>query len=133
MTSAFADASFYIALASPRDQKHAVASEFAGTFTGRVVTTECVLTEVGNYLSHPAHRLKFLELVARLRADRETTIVPSSSVLWDRGLEFYARRADKQWSLTDCISIVVMKELGLTDALTADRDFEQAGFNVLLK
>ena len=59
MTSAFANASFYIALASPRVQKHAVPSEFAGTFTARVVTTKYLLTEVGNYLSHPAHRVSF--------------------------------------------------------------------------
>jgi uncharacterized protein len=41
-------------------------------------------------------------------------------------------RRDKEWSLTDCISFVVMKERGLTEALTADHHFEQAGFKALL-
>jgi predicted nucleic acid-binding protein len=41
--------------------------------------------------------------------------------------------ADKEWGLTDCISFVVMQEQGLTDALTADHHFEQAGFTILLK
>jgi predicted nucleic acid-binding protein len=44
----------------------------------------------------------------------------------------YARRPDKHWSMTDCISFVVMEEMGLAEALTADRHFEQAGFTVLL-
>ncbi len=133
MTSVFADAAFYIALASPRNQNHTIAARFAGTFTGRAVTTEYVLTEVANYLSRPAHRAKFLDLLAHLRADNGTEIVASSSDLWDRGLDLYDRRRDKHWSLTDCISMVVMKELGLIEVLTADRDFEQAGFKNVLK
>lgn len=129
----FADATFYIAVASPRDQLHAIASQFSAAFRGRVVTTEYVLTEVGNSLSSPTQRGAFLNMVARITADANTEIVPSSSELWQRGLDLYKRRMDKNWSLTDCISFVVMEESGLSDALTADRDFEQAGFNVLLK
>jgi predicted nucleic acid-binding protein len=45
----------------------------------------------------------------------------------------YVNRPDKQWSLTDCISFVVMEREGIADALTGDKHFEQAGFNVLLK
>jgi len=42
-------------------------------------------------------------------------------------------RRDKPWSLTDCISFVVMEQLGLVDALSADHHFEQAGFNILMR
>jgi predicted nucleic acid-binding protein len=52
--------------------------------------------------------------------------------LFDAGLELYSRRPDKEWSLTDCISFVVMEEHGLTEALTTDHHFEQAGFTALL-
>ena len=48
------------------------------------------------------------------------------------GMELYASRPDKSWSLTDCISFCVMRELGITDVLTTDRHFSQAGFHVLL-
>jgi hypothetical protein len=45
----------------------------------------------------------------------------------------YFQRRDKEWSLTDCISFTVMSDEGLTDALTGDHHFEQAGFTALLR
>jgi predicted nucleic acid-binding protein len=50
----------------------------------------------------------------------------------ERGVAFFRSRADKNWPLTDCISFVVMRDWELTEALTADRHFEQAGFKALL-
>ena len=50
-----------------------------------------------------------------------------------RGVALYAERPDKDWSLTDCISFVVMRKMDITEALTGDRHFEQAGFTALLK
>ena len=47
-------------------------------------------------------------------------------------LSLFARRPDKHWSLTYCISFVVMTERRLTDALTGDHHFEQAGYRALL-
>ena len=60
-------------------------------------------------------------------------IVPGSTALLDQGLEFFAQHADKRWSLTDCISFVVMRREGVRDALTSDHDFEQDGFRALLR
>ncbi|KAF5428591.1 hypothetical protein C5S39_11130 [Candidatus Methanophagaceae archaeon] len=50
-----------------------------------------------------------------------------------RAIDFYRDREDKEWGLTDCISFIVMGDQGLTDALTADEHFEQAGFRALLR
>jgi len=61
-----------------------------------------------------------------------TLIVPVSHELYGAGLELYRSRPDKRWSLTDCISFVIMQRRGLTDALAADSDFVQAGFRALL-
>jgi hypothetical protein len=60
------------------------------------------------------------------------TIIGPDQYWFDAGMELYADRPDKDWSLTDCISFVVMQERGITDALTGDRHFEQAGFRALL-
>ena len=77
-------------------------------------------------------RAAFLRLVDNVKNNPLCLIVPASQPLFDQGLALYAERPDKEWSLTDCISFVVMREHGLTEALTGDRHFEQAGFNALL-
>ena len=75
----------------------------------------------------------FARLVPHLRSHPNVRIVPASRELLDRGFELFSRCADKDWSLTDCTSFVVMREEGLTDALTTDHHFEQAGFKALLR
>ena len=132
MKSLFADASFYLAVVGPSDVWHQVASDFSRNRL-QVVTTEYVLAEVANLLSRVGDRGVFVQLFHQIESDRNTTIVASSNSLWLRGLRLYADRFDKNWSLTDCISFVVMQDHGLTEALTADRHFEQAGFTILLK
>ena len=132
MRDVFADTSFYVALLNVRDAFHDKAIDFARGFSGGVVTTEFVLVELGNYLARSAQRMKFVKLVEDLRHRPSTRIWPLSTDLLDTALAVYARRPDKAWSLTDCTSFAVMEQLGLTEALTADRHFEQAGFAVLL-
>jgi predicted nucleic acid-binding protein len=133
MNRAFADTSYYIALASNRDQHHADAVALARAFRGEIVTTDFVLLEVGNWLSRSGDRPVFLKLLETLRADPQTLVLPATRELFDAGRDLFAQRMDKDWSLTDCISFTVMHEQGLIDALTADHHFEQAEFNVLLK
>ena len=77
-------------------------------------------------------RSTVVELIEALRKDPLVTVVPASQELFDRGLDLYAHRSDKDWSLTDCISCVVMQEYGLVDVLTSDHHFEQMGFRALL-
>lgn len=133
MRNVFADTSFHVALLSRQDALRESAVAFMASYTGAVVTTEFVLLELGNFLSHSKRRSKLQPFIERLRGEAGTHVIPLTGNLFDLGLDLYANRADKQWSLTDCISFVVMQDHGLTDALTADHHFEQAGFNVLLK
>ena len=96
------------------------------------MTTAWVLAEVADALAAPDSRSLFLALYDRLRGNPNVTIVPPTLELFEQGIDFYARRPDKAWSLTDCISFLVMRRYGLTDALTGDHHFEQAGFRAIL-
>jgi predicted nucleic acid-binding protein len=133
MTPALADTSYYLALVNPVDPRHDRAVDLAENHLGRVVVTEFVLGELGNSLSKGADRLVFLALLEDLRADSATTIVPANAALFQQGVELFASRPDKDWSLVDCISFVVMKVRRLKNALSADRHFVQAGFRALLR
>jgi predicted nucleic acid-binding protein len=133
MSTVFADSYYYLAIVNDRDTGHARAVEYSRSFSGRAITTEWVLTEVADALSSPDQRAVLLELRAKLLADSGLTIVEASHELFERGLKLFADRPDKSWSLTDCISFVVMGDHGIKDALTADHHFEQAGFTAVLK
>jgi hypothetical protein len=89
--------------------------------------------ELGNALSTVQQRELFSRLVLHLRSHPNVRIIPASRDLLERGFQLFSHRMDKAWSLTDCTSFVVMQEEGLTDALTTDHHFEQAGFTVLLQ
>ena len=133
MISRFADTFFFFALGNPDDPAHMQAREFAAHDTGLLVTTAWVVTELGDGLSAPANRPAFLSLLRSLQNNSAFEIVPPDAELFQQGIDLFSRRLDKAWSLTDCISFVVMTKRGLTEALTGDHHFEQAGFRALLR
>jgi predicted nucleic acid-binding protein len=132
MTAIFADASFYIACVNPRDELHSQAKELAKDCSDDVITSEFVLLEVGNWLSRAGDKPAFLGLMNYLREDQQTQILPVSTELFRHGFSLFAQRLDKDWSLTDCISLHIKKEKRLTVALTSDHHFKQAGYRILL-
>lgn len=133
MNAVFADTSYYVALLSTADRHHQRAQEFAQTWRGRVVLTDYVIIELGNALSSVARRQNLVPLIESLKQNRKVEIIPANEELLERGLELFGNRPDKDWSLTDCISFAVMQDNELTDALTSDHHFEQAGFQALLR
>lgn len=132
MKFVFADTFYFLAVISPSDAAHERAVQFGATSERPILTTSWVLAEVADGLSDTQNRLLARQLYLDLQADPRDTIVPATHDLFERGLQLYGDRADKQWSLTDCISFVVMQDHGIHEALTADRHFEQAGFVALL-
>lgn len=129
----FADTSFYVAIFSAEDALHAKAKAVAAAHQGGVITTEFVLIEVGNFFCRGNGRTVFKTMVENLRSAEDIEIIPASADLFDKGINLFNSRPDKEWSLTDCTSFVVMRERANTEALTADHHFEQAGFVALLK
>jgi predicted nucleic acid-binding protein len=131
VSAVFADTAFYLALLDERDSLHSRA--LAACHVARpILTTEFILLELANACSRAEDHPDFLALLQGVRASSRTTIVPLDSRLLQRGLDLFASRADKDWSLTDCTSFVVMRDEAIEEALTADRHFEQAGFKALL-
>lgn len=133
MTPVFADAFYFFALLNDKDVAHQAAKNFSAQSNAPYVTTVWVLTEVADGCAAPDRRDAFLKLLDLLKESPDAKIAPCSEELFERGIELFRQRPDKDWPLTDCISFLVMEEQGLTDALTGDRHFEQAGFRALLK
>lgn len=131
----FVDSVCWIALLNRADRLHAQANTVyqqclvAGD---QLMTTTAVLNETANALSAPRFRPAMIALHQRLQRSQQVDIVFIDPALWNSGWQFFAARPDKEWSLTDCLSMIVCQTQAVTDILTTDHHFKQAGFTNLL-
>jgi hypothetical protein len=88
--------------------------------------------EVADALAKSECRARIRDLVLHLRQGGGSEVVPASRDLLDRAMELYHQHVDKEWTLTDCVSFVAMREREIAEALTQDHHFKQAGFTILL-
>lgn len=133
MNECFADSFVFFALLNPKDRWHESAVALMQSLSRPMVMTAWILTELADGLSRVENRRTFVQLQRRLLADARVSVVAPSADLFSRGMELYEARPDKDWSLTDCISFVVMRDRRIVDALTGDHHFEQAGFRAMLR
>ncbi len=137
MRAIFVDAVYWVAYANPRDQWWEIASEAFERLEDSVqlVTTHEVLTEFLAALSGNGPYLRSIAVrtVHEILDDTNIEVVPQSPESFTNGLERYANRIDKGYSLQDCISMNVMEAKGISQVLTSDHHFEQEGFVVLMK
>jgi predicted nucleic acid-binding protein len=119
----FADTHFFIALLNSRDEAHARAMQVEKGPTLHLVTTRWVLAEFADAMASPAHRIRAAMFLKLVKANPRLTVLDQSDALFEQGCDLYAKRPDKEWSLTDCISFAAMVTMGLTEALTGDRSF----------
>ncbi len=133
MNGCFVDTSFLLALVLRRDAHSRVATTLLATLPGRFITTDYVLVETANGLCSAVLRPLVQPIIRLMREEPRIQIVQASQRLLDAGLWLFQERPDKGWSFTDCISFVVMREHDMTDALTSDHHFAQAGFKALLR
>ncbi len=131
----FLDTSYLVAITHKKDQYHADAVRVGKSLEKpvKLVTTQAVLTEYGNMLSKVNVREKAFRYIQLLQNSPDTEIIPVTSELFQKGLTVFGKYRDKEWGITDCISFAVMREKGISYALTSDEHFEQAGFIILLK
>lgn len=131
MRETFVDTFAWIAFLNTRDSSHKKVKEvFVGLRREKYqfTTTEFVLLEFANALRGADFREKAAIFIDGIKKSPDVEIISASSELFSAGLDLYRERLDKDWSLVDCTSFVVMKEREITEAFTGDRDFEQAGF-----
>ena len=135
MKRVFADTFYWLAVANPADQWHDAATEATDRLGFlHLVTTDEVLTEflagmagMGDY-----HRRRAVHIVRDILADDEVTVLPQTRESFLAGLDLYEQRADKGYSLTDCISMNACRAEGIPDVLTNDHHFSQDGFTILI-
>jgi predicted nucleic acid-binding protein len=132
INSLFLDTSYVLAILNTRDTLHQQALDLASKLDSQLITTEAILTEIGNALAKPQSRKLAINTLHNLRNDETVKIIPVDTNLFAKALQLYTSRPDKDWGLTDCISFIVMQEYKLIHALTADHHFEQTGFQILL-
>ena len=131
----FIDTAYVYALINPHDQWHEKAMEWRlkiKTDERSLMTTEFILAEIADGLSAVKFRRAGFQAIHILQNNPLVKIIPATSNLFLQALELYGQRPDKNWGLTDCTSFVVMTENNITDALTTDDHFRQAGFTALL-
>ena len=132
MKAVFCDTFFFLAAINQSDRRHHEALAWSNTYDGPLLTTAWVVTEMADALAERQNRRAFEPFYQTLKEDQRMRIVPAEPSLWERGLTLYFQRPDKEWSLTDCISFLIMERLQLREAAAADRHFVQAGFAALL-
>ncbi len=131
----FIDAAFLVSLINPRDQNHQKARQALESVRGaQLVTTDAVLTEVLNYYSERGDYLRreALTLVKAIMNRKDVNFIYHGKYWFYLGLERFEDRQDKGYSLTDCMSMVIMESDGIQEVLTSDKHFVQAGFTILM-
>jgi predicted nucleic acid-binding protein len=129
----FLDTGYFVALFTPDDRLHERAAAWSLQLNEPTLVTEYVLWECVNTFSGPKDRASAHALIAQIQSDPDCEMIHASPDLFSAGLELHRARADKEWSLTDCVSFHVMRQHGVTRALAHDIHFEQAGFEPLLR
>jgi predicted nucleic acid-binding protein len=133
MRVVFADAFYFVARLNRRDQHRSRVLTFSQGFEADIVTTDWVLMEVADALSGSRVHGYLRDFITDLRNSSNCKVIEASRDLFDRALTFFHRHDDEEWTLTDCTSFVVMRDMGIKEALTGDKHFEQAGFSALLR
>lgn len=132
----FVDTAAWLALVNKSEDLHEAARSVRDSLVrqkAKLVTTDFVVVEIANSLARLPLRGVAHKLIDFVRASDTVEIVAITSEFFERAYQLYCSHDDKEWGLTDCTSFVVMRNLKIIRAFTADRHFEQAGFTVLLK
>jgi uncharacterized protein len=131
----FIDTGYLVALLNRRDTLHDQARALAQSWAKKkrsLVTSDAVLIELANFFAKSPLRGPAIAAISSLRTASGWSIASLTPELLAQSEKRYGAHPDKAWSLTDCISMELMKRNGATEAATPDKHFAQAGFRVLM-
>jgi predicted nucleic acid-binding protein len=131
MNAAFGDTGYLLALEIATDQHHqAAARHWQGIVVAlpRLVTTSYIFDEVVTFFNCRGQHAKALQVGNNLLQSPSVQFIHVDTALFYEGWAYFQRHQDKDYSLTDCISFLVMQKLGIQRAFAFDRHFVQAGF-----
>ena len=133
MKKLFIDSSYFIALQLRNEQNHQVALTHWQSLarTQGFVTTSFIFDEVVTFFNSRGFHSLAVSWGDRLLQSQKLELIEVDDQLFMDGWNYFKRYSDKSFSLTDCISFVVMKRFDLEIALTFDHHFLQAGFSKL--
>jgi predicted nucleic acid-binding protein len=131
----FLDTSFIVALDNVDDPHHEHSVRLASALVPHGVILGLhwgILLELLDGYARLSRRARGIELLNRLTTQSIYEVFTITGDTFAEALNLFRTRSDKEWGLTDCVSFVLMRQLGITDALTADQHFVQVGFRALL-
>ena len=131
MRRVFADAGFMVALEVRTDQHHVAAQaqwKQVQAERWQLFTTSYVLDEAVTFLNSRGGHNRAVRLGEHLLHSPEVAFIHVDEALLEAAWRYFRRHSDKRYSLTDCVSFIVMEREGLREVLTFDHHFEQAGF-----
>ncbi len=132
----FADTFYWIALINPRDNWHFIDLNYAQKYTDDyLITTDGIVDETLNYFATKGAimRRKALATYFQIRQEPNMEIISYTPQLRQAGIQLFDERPDKGYSLTDCISMIVMKQRRIAEVLTHDKHFTQENFRILFQ
>ena len=127
----FLDTSYLLALELAHDQNHAPAQAHWRNVAQRLpplVTTTYVFDETVTFFNSRGYHAKAVQIGNNLLHSPSLQLIHVNEALFYEGWQFFTRHQDKQYSLTDCISFIVMQQFGITTVYTFDHHFTPAGF-----
>jgi uncharacterized protein len=136
MRKLFADTCYWVAILNPKDELHEGADRVTKSLSPVfMVTSEMILTELLNTFAEKGESLRRAAalMAEKVKSSPNIEVVPQTSLQFRRALDRYQNRLDKSWSLTDCASFLIMEEKHISEALTYDDHFSQAGFHAILR
>ncbi len=135
MSKVFIDTAAWLALINKDDEFHLKAKAVRDRLVAEkleCITTSQVIIEVANSLSKPPLRQAAVKLIESIKRSPDIKVIQITERLCEKAWAMYKSQSDKEWSLTDCTSFIVMEEEVMEEAFTTDHHFEQAGFVKLL-